>query len=72
MCRAGLGSNTQARARLLGAQAHPYLKLGPQGELRLGLAGLRLKPGLLAYGEDLVGFGEKKTYNACISITSVF
>ena len=72
MCRAGLSSNTRAWARLLGAQAHPNLEPGPQGGLRLGLAGLRLKPGLLAYGEDLLGFGEKKTYNACTSITSMF
>ena len=72
MCRAGLGSNTRARARLSGARAHPNLEPGPQGGLRLGPAGLRLKPGLLAYGEDLLGFGEKKTYNACTSITSMF
>ena len=68
MCRAGLGSNTRARARPLGARAHPNLEPGPQGGLRLGPAGLRLGPGLLTYGEDLVAFGEKKTCNVCISI----
>ena len=72
MCRARLGSNTRARARLSGAQAYPNLEPGPQGGLRLGPAGLRLKPGLLAYSEDLVSFGEKKIYNACISIMSTF
>ena len=72
MCWAGLGSNTRAWAGLPGAQAHPNLEPGPQGGLRLGLAGLRLKPRLLAYGEDLVGCEEKKIYNACVSITSIF
>ena len=72
MCWAGLGSNTQARARLSGARAHPNLEPGPQGGFRLGPAGLGLKPGLLAYGQDLVGFREKKIYNACISIMSMF
>ena len=72
MCQAGLGSNTRARARLLGARAHPNLEPGPQEGLRLGPARLRLGPGLLTHGEDLVGFGEKKTYNTCISITSMF
>ena len=72
MCWAGLGSNTRVWAQLLGAQAYPNLEPGPQGGLRLGLARLRLKPRLSAYGDNLVGLGEKKTYDACVSIMSMF
>ena len=63
MCWAGLGSNTRARARLLGAQAHSNLELGPWGGLRLGSAGLGLKPGLLACGKHLAESEEKNNCN---------
>ena len=67
MCRAGLGSNTLARARLLGAQAHSNLELGPRGGLRLGSAGLGLKPGLLACGKHPTESEEKNNYNIWVS-----
>ncbi|PIL28086.1 hypothetical protein GSI_09840 [Ganoderma sinense ZZ0214-1] len=53
MCRAGPGSNARAWARLWGARAHSNLEPGPQRRLRLGSAGLGLKPGLLACGSHL-------------------
>jgi len=46
ICRAQLGSKTPALARLGRAQAHKNLELGPGPWLRLGWAGLGLRPGL--------------------------
>jgi len=45
-CRARLGSIAPAWARLGRARAHNNLELGPGQRLGLGLAGLRLEPGL--------------------------
>ena len=46
ICRARLGSNALALAWLGRAQAHKNLEPGPGPWLRLGWAGLGLKPGL--------------------------